>query len=29
MEYMDKYRKVFSEYQNKINKEKEDKMHAF
>ncbi|CAD8065430.1 unnamed protein product [Paramecium sonneborni] len=27
--YMDKCKIVFSEYQNKINKEKEDKMHNF
>ncbi|CAD8045299.1 unnamed protein product [Paramecium primaurelia] len=29
LSYMDKYKKTFSEYQIKINKEKEDKMHNF
>ncbi|CAK76229.1 unnamed protein product (macronuclear) [Paramecium tetraurelia] len=27
--YMEKYHKVFEDYQNKINKEKEDKIHQF
>ncbi|CAD8157425.1 unnamed protein product [Paramecium pentaurelia] len=27
--YMDKYKKLFDEYQNHINKEKEDKIHQF